>query len=60
MDYQSVPMNRQPDGRAESDTSDHYDSVMQWLDQQACGGTVKRKRKINKQQVTIDLIKDWK
>ena len=28
----------------------NYDNVMVWLNQQSCGGTVKRKRKINKTQ----------
>lgn len=28
----------------------HYDNVMVWLNQQSCGGTVKRKRRINKTQ----------
>ena len=45
------PLSNQTSIQTDSDNTDHYDSVMQWLNQQACGGTVKRKRKINKQQV---------
>ena len=45
------PLSNQANVKTDSDNTDHYDSVMQWLNQQACGGTVKRKRKINKQQV---------
>ena len=45
------PLSNQTNIQTDSDNTDHYDSVMQWLNQQACGGTVKRKRKINKQQV---------
>lgn len=40
------------------DNIDHYDSVMNWLNAQACGGTVKRKRKINKQQVNSSSVEN--
>ncbi|KAK2147804.1 hypothetical protein LSH36_535g03026 [Paralvinella palmiformis] len=38
--------------------SDPYSDVMLWLDHQACGGTVKRKRKINKVQRSAANIRE--
>ena len=38
--------------------SDPYNDVMVWLDNQACGGTVKRKRKINKIQRSAANIRE--
>ena len=40
-----LPLGVSSDGRQGS-----FDNVLVWLNQQSCGGTVKRKRKINKNQ----------
>ena len=44
--------NRTPDSGVTSAQSDaaKYDSVLMWLNQQSCGGTVKRKRRITRTQ----------